>query len=232
VAAAAATEILKQMRRVAAFALAVLLIGLTACGSGPQAASQTTARQPTDPRTVPTATVPAVLPSPIPAGPVTDVNLNNQSAAAPTAYTVKSGDTLAAIASQLGVTLSDLESYNADVNPSSLKIGQELKVPPAANTPTPTPTAGRTPTPVTAITVRPGTPSAGAQVSGTARTTTGSAQTYSVQPGDTACKLAGSFKVSLQELAEANGTSATGLANIHPGQQLKIPAPTGSPQNC
>jgi len=163
---------------------------------------------------------------------VTDVNLSSSGNAAPAVYDVKSGDTLAGIASQLGVSLSDLESYNPDVSPSALKIGQELKVPPQPSTPTPTPSPGRTPTPVSAITVRPSTPTTGGAPAATAPAATGSAQSYTVQTGDTACKIAASFKVSLQELAEANGTSAAALATLRPGQQLKVPAPTGSPQGC
>jgi len=220
------------MRRLAALALSLTLISLAACASAPQASGPATARQPTDPRGVPTATVPAVLPSPIPAGPVTDVNVSSGGNAAPSVYDVKSGDTLAAIASQLGVSLADLESYNPDVSRSALKIGQELKVPPQPSTPSPTPSPGRTPTPVSAITVRPSTPATGAASAGTSRAATGSPQTYTVQTGDTGCKIASSFKVSLQELAEANGTSAAALANLRVGQQLKVPAPTGSPQGC
>jgi LysM repeat protein len=220
------------MRRLAALSLAATLMGLAACGSGPQATGTTAAREPTDPRSVPTATVPAVLPSPIPAGPVTNVNLSGSASTAPSVYNVKSGDTLAAIAQQLGVPLSDLESYNPDVNPGALKIGQQLKVPPPPSTPSPTPTPGRTATPPSAVTVRPSAPTAGPASNTTPRPGVGSAQNYTVQSGDTACKVAASFKVSLQELAEANGTTPAALATLHVGQQLKVPAPTGSPQGC
>ena len=220
------------MRQPAALVLALTLTCLAACSSSPQASGPAAPRQPTDPRSVPTATVPAVLPSPIPAGPVTDVNLSSSVNTGPSVYDVKQGDTLAAIASQLGISLNELESYNSDVNPASLKIGQELKVPPATRTPSPTPTPGRTPTPVTAITVRPSTPLPGASTTGTPASAGGSSGGYTVQAGDTACKLAANFKVSLTELAEANGTTASSLANLHVGQQIKVPAPTGSPQGC
>lgn len=230
------------MRRLVALSLAGVLIVFVACGSGSKSNGPGSPRQPTDPKTVPTATIPAALPSPIVAATVSDAGLATGGATTtPSAYTVKSGDTLAAIASQLGVPLSALESYNNGVNPSSLKIGQELRIPPAAASATAsaTPAAGRTATPgagasATATGTRGAASSTSVAATGTATATAaaGSGQTYTVKAGDTGCKLAGTFQVSLQELAEANGTTTSGLTNLKVGQQIKVPPPTGSPRGC
>ncbi len=49
---------------------------------------------------------------------------------APTTYTIKSGDSLSTIAEKFGVTVDDLERWNADANidPAALIAGQELKI--------------------------------------------------------------------------------------------------------
>jgi LysM repeat protein len=207
---------------------------LLACGAGSKSNANTNAKQPTDPKAVPTATLPAVLPSPIPAGTVTEQGITGQANTSPSTYVVKSGDTMAAIAQKLGVTLGQLQSYNNDVNPSSLKIGQELKVPPS---PTPTPTASglrpSTSTPASGTsTARTPTASSGGTSTPSASPAAGPGGTYTVQAGDTACKIATSNRVSLADLASANGTSIAALANLRVGQQLKLPATSSSSPGC
>jgi LysM repeat protein len=49
--------------------------------------------------------------------------------AGPDEYVVKSGDTFSKIARAQGVSVADLQSVNAGVNSSSLKIGQKIKLP-------------------------------------------------------------------------------------------------------
>ncbi|MGI8552355.1 MAG: LysM peptidoglycan-binding domain-containing protein [Dehalococcoidia bacterium] len=223
---------------------------LTACGSGAKSNQAGLSSQPVDPRMVPSATIPAALPSPIPAGPVSTVFAGAVgTAASSNTYVVKSGDTLATIASRLGFSVSDLTSANGGINPSSLRVGQELKLP-AASAPTASATAtgtpgisttvraGSSPTagPLTARTTISGTafpPSAAVPTSGPSASggITGP-QSYTVRSGDTGCKIAASFHVSLQELSEANGTNTAGLSALKVGQQLKIPAATGSPRGC
>ncbi len=53
------------------------------------------------------------------------------SAATPTAYTVASGDTLAAIAPRVGTNWPALASYNHLPNPNQIQAGEVLQVPPA-----------------------------------------------------------------------------------------------------
>lgn len=66
----------------------------------------------------------------------------------------------------------------------------------------------------------------------TASTAGGSAQAYTVQAGDTGCKIAVADGVSLQALADANGTTPSGLANLQIGQKLTIPASSGAAAGC
>jgi LysM repeat protein len=53
------------------------------------------------------------------------------SAATPSAYTVASGDTLAAIAPRLGTTWPSLASYNHLADPNHIEAGEVLQIPPA-----------------------------------------------------------------------------------------------------
>ena len=46
-----------------------------------------------------------------------------------TVYTVKSGDTLAAIAAKYGTTYQKLAAYNGISNPNVIKVGQKIKIP-------------------------------------------------------------------------------------------------------
>jgi LysM repeat protein len=57
------------------------------------------------------------------------------SSSSSTSYTVKSGDTLGAIASHYGVTVAALKTANHIVDEKKLAVGQELKIParPASN---------------------------------------------------------------------------------------------------
>lgn len=61
----------------------------------------------------------------------------------PIVYVVQKGDTLLAIASRFGVSVSELQEINGVVDPRTLQIGQELIIPPpdlAASSTVPTPT--------------------------------------------------------------------------------------------
>ena len=49
-------------------------------------------------------------------------------------YTVVKGDSLAKIAKKVGVTLKALQNANPTVQPTKLKIGQKLVVPPGGKT--------------------------------------------------------------------------------------------------
>jgi N-acetylmuramoyl-L-alanine amidase len=223
---------------------------LTGCGSGNKQASAVASTQPTDPKAVPTATLPSVLPSPIPAGTVTEGGITGQANSGPTTYTVKSGDTMAAIANTVGVPLALLQSYNSDVDPSRLIVGQVIKVPPppsstapstvaplrpSNSTPASASSASRSATPTiggASSASRTASPAARATSSSTPSTASGGGQTYVVQSGDTACDIAAKFGVSLQDLATANGSTPATVGNLKVGQDLKIPPSTGASRGC
>jgi len=187
---------------------ALLLAAACGGGSGGDGVSQARAGV--------TATLPATLPSPIVVG-----NGVVQNAGGST-YTVKSGDTLAAIASRFGVSLEDLRAANPDVNASALSVGQSIKLPSGtspnptvpANTPGPAPTD--TPVPP------PDTPTPEPQPTNTPSSL---GQTYTVQSGDIPVTIAEKFGITVDALLAAN----PGLdpRAMHAGDVLIIPpAPT------
>lgn len=62
-------------------------------------------------------------------------------------YTVVLNDTLGAIAQSFGTTVPAIQAANPGVNPSNLKAGQELLIPPPEATPSPTASPSQTPAP-------------------------------------------------------------------------------------
>ena len=111
---------------------------------------------------------------------------------APLSYTIRPGDTVAAIASRYGTTIAAVLALNPGLNPSRLQVGTVIQVPgpagsaPTSGTPAATPT-GRAPT--ATPTARPGT-----------------TQTYRIRSGDT-----------LQSIANANRTTVAALMALNPG---------------
>lgn len=220
---------------------------LVACGgSSSSNAPNRNITQLHDPKTAPTASPPASLPTPIAAS-----NLPALSAAAatppPDVYIVKAGDTLSSIAEQLGVSVSALQQANGITDPRSLQIGQQLKVPqpgqtpapsatarsggPSLGTPGPQPTAAGGPVNIPPTGGAPsgsGTPiptlNGGGSV--TASPSAGGSE-YVVKAGDSACKIATENKITVQELAAANNMTVSQITRLQPGQVLKIPPSTG-----
>jgi LysM repeat protein len=178
-----------------------------------------------------------------PRGSATPSGSQTPTSGGPGTYTVKDGDSIGSIAVALNTTSQALIDANNLSDPNLITVGQVLKVPAAGAAP---PAAAGSATAAAApATPRPATPAASAAATsastgantitaGTPATGgTGSGQNYTVQAGDTGCKIATSFKVSLDALAAANNTTATGLSSIQVGQVLKVPASTGSaPSGC
>lgn len=120
-----------------------------------------------------------------------------QSAAADTIYTVRPGDTLAAIARRYGTTIQALAAANHIVNPNLIYVNQVLVIP-----------SGSSPPP--AVTPVPAPPTPGT--------------TYVVQRGDTLFRISIRFGVPVQIIAQANGLTNINL--IYVGQTLTIPGST------
>jgi LysM repeat protein len=237
----------------AIFGATLLALLISACdlvGGGGNDSLNPNAQSVTRPGSVPTATPPATLPEPILLGAATDPIGGTNPAGTPTTggptaggaatYTVKPGDTLAAIASSQGVTGSDQASWIAEVlrlnniaDARLLAAGQELQLPrqvPATNA---TPRAGTTTTPNTTPTRASGTPTA-AQTPrpGTTPTTastpsTGGGTTYVVQSGDTPGGIASKLNVPaaqqtawVTQLLQLNNVTAQ---TLQIGQTLNLP---------
>jgi LysM repeat protein len=115
-------------------------------------------------------------------------------------HVVQPGENLYRIGLQYGVSWVVLAQLNNLPNANALVVGQQLRIPGNPNT-------GGTPTP---------TPPPATET------------TYVVQPGDTLARIASSFNVTWQQIAQLNG-----LVNpnrIFVGQVLKIPGATPAPQ--
>ncbi|MDQ0769716.1 LysM repeat protein [Pseudarthrobacter defluvii] len=140
------------------------------------------------------APAPAAAPAPAPAGGAT--------------YTVKSGDTLGAIAARHNVALSDLFNWNNLSMRSIIYPGQKIKV---GGGSAPAPAAPAAPAPAPAL----------------ANTSAPAAGSYTIKPGDTLSAIASRHGVKLSDLLSAN---KLGMASIiYPGSKLVIPGGSGQP---
>ncbi|ODT87078.1 LysM peptidoglycan-binding domain-containing protein [Phenylobacterium sp. SCN 70-31] len=136
-----------------------------------------------------------------------DAAARAQGRGGPATYTVRSGDTLAAIAQRLGTDVQALARANDLNSPYRIRPGQVLKNPNAAP-----PARARPPE-------RPAQAPA-----------SGSGESYRVQPGDTLFGLAVRFGVTVDALRAANGMSDG--AQLLAGRTLRIPgqgAPAPAP---
>lgn len=142
----------------------------------------------------PTAKAPAPSPAPVTAG--------------GSVYTVKSGDTLSAIAARHGVKLSDVLSWNGLRMTSIIHPGQKVKVgagtpAPAAPAPAPAP-AAPAPAPASPAPAAPSSPGS-----------------YTVKAGDTLSAIAARHGVKLSDILSANKLTMSSV--IYPGNKLAIP---------
>jgi LysM repeat protein len=125
-------------------------------------------------------------------------------------YKVQARDTLSAIATKNGASLSAIMKLNPTLDPKKLRVGQSIKIPIAG--------AGSTMAAGTASTPPTGSlgTTAGA-VSGTA------GGTYKVKAGDTLTKIARTHGITVNQLRAANNMKTT---QVQVGKVLKIPART------
>lgn len=121
----------------------------------------------------------------------------------PTDYVIVKGDTFSTVSKKFHVTVKSLLEANPAVEPTKLKIGQTIHVPPA---------------PAVA---------AGASSNGTsmAAADAGSGQMYTVKSGDSLTKIAGEFGITIKALRSANSLKTD---KIVVGQKLKIPSKTAT----
>lgn len=67
-------------------------------------------------------------------------------------YTIQPGDTLAAIAAAQGTTVADISTLNRGIDPTNLKVGSTLLLPPLPEPPTTAPPAPTAPTTIGGVT--------------------------------------------------------------------------------
>jgi LysM repeat protein len=166
--------------------------------------------EPTNPPAPPPATTNVTPPPPPATNPVPPASDLTPPTPPPgaTEYTIVKGDTFGALQKKFHVSLKALQEANPGVEPTKLKIGQKIHIPPAA-TVTPV-TTGTASTPTTADT-----------------TSAGSEQIYTVKSGDTLGAIAKHNGTSLKALRGANNLKTD---RITVGQKLKIPAkPAAAP---
>ena len=130
-------------------------------------------------------------------------------------YKVRPGDTLAAIASSHGTTVSAIMRLNKITDANLIRPGQQLELPPAA--------------------ARAGSGSANSAAAGGTNEAGGSdsvaaapaapTRVYIAQPGDSLAAVAAKFKTTPARLAELNQRSPS--AQLHVGQPLRVPEAAG-----
>ena len=203
-----------RMKIAVFFVLAIHGIGLMAllmqgCGQSKEAAPQTetvASNQPpafvettNPPVATTTSTPPVAVTAPAAVEPPTQPVVP----AGVTEYAIAKDDILANIAKKFHVSLKAITDANPGIQPTKLKIGQKIHIPPPA-----------TPAAPTAAGVAP-TESASA----------GGEQTYKVKSGDNLTKIATQHGISVKALRAANGLKTD---SIKVGQPLKIPAKAAS----
>ncbi len=211
---------------------------LAVAGSGCFGGGSSNGKAP-DSSKIPTATLPAKLPEP--------KILSNSvvQSGGGSSYTIKDGDTLAGIASRLGLVLEDLLAANPGLDPQTLRAGQSIKLPqsteppPAATVPpstatrasgsatarpaTETPAPAATEPPPTEAPPSPTTEPAPQDTPAPGATATPSSvgQTYTVEEGDFPASIAEKFGITLEALLAANpGINPT---DMHIGDVIVIP---------
>lgn len=135
-------------------------------------------------------------------------------AAAPSAggsdYTVKSGDTLSAIASRNGVKLSDVFGWNGLNARSIIYPGQKIKLGGGAAAPAPSAPAAPAPAPAAPAPAAPA-----------------SSGSYTIKSGDTLSGISARNGVKLSDVLSANRLTMSSI--IYPGQKLVIPGASIAP---
>jgi|GEM_PF-1597548 len=140
-------------------------------------------------------------------------------------YTVKSGDTLSAIAAKYGMTVSELQTLNKISNPNVIYAGQVLTVKTATaaapvatpKTPTPVATPKATPAPVETP-----TPTTVATPKSTPAPSAPSQTVYVVKAGDTLSAIAAKYGTTVAQLQARNNIANANVNVISVGQTLII----------
>ena len=146
--------------------------------------------------------------APAPSAPVAKPEAPAPATSGGSVYTVKSGDTLGAIAARHGVKLSEVLSWNGLNMNSIIYPGQQIKIGGGqSSAPAPAPAPAATPAPAPAP-----APSSGS---------------YTVKSGDTLSAIAAKHGVKLSDILSANKLTLSSV--IYPGNKLVIPGASIQP---
>jgi LysM repeat protein len=138
---------------------------------------------------------------------------------------LRPGDNLTYLAEEYGTTVEDILAANNISNPNKIYIGQTLLIPTASDAdglaePAPQPAAAVADVPA-AVAEDPAVAD-GIDADDADADADEPAVTYTVQPGDSALKIARHFDIDEQSLLEANNISNPN--RVYAGQVLTIPA--------
>ncbi len=132
-------------------------------------------------------------------------------------YVVQSGDILGRIAQKHGVSTKALADANGIADPSKIRAGQKLKIPPRG-------TGLSRKAPVARKSVPAG--NAGKKSAAKSLPPKAGCQTYVVKNGEILGRIAIKFKTSVTKLQELNGISDP--TKLRAGREIYVPAASGS----
>lgn len=131
-----------------------------------------------------------------------------------TAYVIRKGDTLSAIAKHYGIKVGDIMALNGIDNPNKLQIGQKIDLPGIHDVSSQPP-------------VKAGKKSSeAATAKESAAVPAGDGKTYTIQKGDSLSTIAKKLGVSVKALREANNLSSDFIVA---GKTLVIPGDAAAP---
>ncbi|MGZ0711060.1 LysM peptidoglycan-binding domain-containing protein (plasmid) [Coraliomargarita sp. W4R53] len=146
----------------------------------------------------------------------TSTTSSTTSSAKSVSYTIKSGDTVSAIASRHGVSTSAVLKANGLSMSSTIFPGKKLSIPAATSG------SASSASQSVASTTSPSTTSS----SKTSTSSSAKASSYTIKAGDTMSAIASRHGVSTSALLSANGLGLSSI--IYPGQKLSVPGSVSS----
>ncbi len=185
----------------------LLALLMQSCAKAPEPTTEQAEPQPTNP---PPAVVEQTNLAPLPNLPTTPAvptpPVGTEPAVGrPTEYKVAAGDVPVTIAKKFNITVQALMDANPGLEPTKLKVGQTLHIPPPAATPPASRGTGVT----------------------SAAVESGGAQTYTVKSGDNLTKIAAQFPgVTVRALRTVNNLTTD---QLKVGQKLRIPGKVAPP---
>ncbi len=146
-------------------------------------------------------------------------------------YTVRSGDTVSAIAQRHGTTVSAIAAANNLRNASLIYVGQRLTLPGGSGSSSSSGSTEQATRPATIPTSNSSSgsssnSSSGSSSSSSSGSSSSSSSTHTVRSGETLSALASRYKTTVRAIVDANDLASASL--IYVGQKLTIPGATSS----